>query len=167
LRKFYIQHRKRLILNREEQKEEDMPTQLTPAEMKQFVRDHFEDFVNQRNASVIRKNMAPDFYDHDGPGGKPTGVDGDEQMMLAMYKAMPDLHLTIGDMVAEGDKVVCRKIWRWTDTASGKKMQFHGFVLWRFEGDKIAERWATVTPPLEGTPWAGAQAQESSAKRAS
>lgn len=50
-----------------------MPTKLTPAEMKQFVRDHFEDFVNQRNANVIRKNMAPDFYDHDGPGGKPTG----------------------------------------------------------------------------------------------
>ena len=167
MRKFYIQHRKRLILNREEQKEEDMPTQLTPAEMKQFVRDHFEDFVNQRNASVIRKNMAPDFYDHDGPGGKPTGVDGDEQMMLAMYKAMPDLHLTIEDMVAEGDKVVCRNIWRWTDTASGRKMQFHGFVLWRFEGDKIAERWATVTPPLEGTSWPGAQGQESSAKRAS
>ena len=167
MRKFYIQHRKRLILNQEEQKEEDMPTKLTPAEMKQFVRDHFEDFVNQRNASVIRKNMAPDFYDHDGPGGKPTGVDGDEQMMLAMYKAMPDLHLTIEDMVAEGDKVVCRNIWRWTDTASGKNMQFHGFVLWRFEGDKIAERWATVTPPLEGTSWPGSQAQESSAKRAS
>ena len=33
--------------------------------------------------------------------------------------------------------------------ASGKKMQFHGFVLWRFEGGKIAERWATVTPPAE------------------
>jgi hypothetical protein len=47
-------------------------------------------------------------------------------------------------MIAEGDKVMCRNIWRWTDTGSGKKMQFHGFVLWRFEGDKIAERWATV-----------------------
>jgi hypothetical protein len=43
-----------------------MSTTLTPAEMKQFVKDHFEDFVNKRNAAVIRKNMAPDFYDHDG-----------------------------------------------------------------------------------------------------
>jgi predicted ester cyclase len=93
--------------------------------------------------------MTPDFYDHDGPGGKPTGVDGDEQMMIAMYKSMPDLHLTIEDMIAEGDRVVCRNIWRWTDTASGKKMQFHGFVMWRFEGNKIAERWATVLPPAE------------------
>ena len=54
-------------------------------------------------------------------------------MMVGMYKFMPDLHLTIEDMIAEGDKVVCRNIWRWTDTSSGKKMQFHGFVLWRFE----------------------------------
>jgi predicted ester cyclase len=78
-------------------------------------------------------------------------------MMIGMYKVMPDLHLTIEEMVAEGDKVVCRNIWRWTDAASGKKMQFHGFVLWRFEGDKIAERWATVTPPAEGTAWTHGQ----------
>ena len=129
-----------------------MATNLSLEQMKKIVRDHFEDFVNKRNAGVIHKNMRPDFYDHDGPGGKPTGVEGDEQMMVNMYKAMPDLRLTIEEMIAEGDKVVCRNIWRWTD-ASGKKMQFHGFVLWRFEGDQIAERWATVTPPAEGSPW--------------
>jgi predicted ester cyclase len=102
---------------------------LTLDQMKQIVRDHFEDFVNGRNAAVIHKNMAPDFYDHDGPGGRSADANIDERMMLNMYKAMPDLHLTIEDMIAEGDKVVCRNIWRWTDPASGKKMQFHGFVF--------------------------------------
>ena len=128
-----------------------MSTNLTPDQMKEFVRDHFEEFVNKRNAAVIRKNMTADFFDHDGPGGTPTGVDGDEKMMIAMYKSMPDLRLTIEDMIAEADKVMCRNIWRWTDTASGKKMQFRGFVLWRFQGSKIAERWATVTPPSNAT----------------
>ncbi len=137
-----------------------MPTNLTPDQMKKFVREHFEDFVNNRNAEVIRKNMTPEFHDHDGPGGKPTGVDGDEQMMMSMYKSMPDLRITIEEMIAEGDKVVCRNIWRWTDTASGKKMQFHGFVLWRFEGNRIGERWATVTPPSsEETTWTASLAQ--------
>jgi predicted ester cyclase len=130
-----------------------MPTNLTPEQMKQLVRTHVEDFVNNRRADVIRKNMTPDFYDHDGAGGMPTDVAGDEAMMLKMYQAMPDLHLSIEEMIAEGDKVVCRNVWRWTDRQSGKRMQFHGFVLWRFEGDKIAERWATVTPPAEGEPW--------------
>lgn len=130
-----------------------MATHLTPAQMKEIVRNHFEDFVNRRNPEVIRTNMTSDFIDHDGPGGKPTGVDGDESMMRGMYAMMPDLHLTIEEMIAEGDKVVCRNIWRWTDKTSGKKMQFHGFVEWRFEGAKIAERWATVTPPSEGSEW--------------
>lgn len=143
-----------------------MSTNLTPNQMKQIVRKHFEDFVNNRNAAVIHKNMTADFCDHDGPGGKPTDAKGDEQMMIGMYKVMPDLHLTIEEMVAEGDKVVCRNIWRWTDATSGKKMQFHGFVLWRFEGDKIAERWATVTPPAEGTAWTHGQDRCSAEKPA-
>jgi predicted ester cyclase len=75
-------------------------------------------------------------------------VDGDEEMMLKMYRLMPDLRITIEDMIAERDKVMCRNVWRWTDPAC-KKMEFHGFVLWRFEGDKIAERWATVSAPAE------------------
>src|SRR5215469_8790338 len=110
-----------------------MPAKLSPEKMKAFVRAHFEDFVNRQDAAVIRRNMTPDFYDHNGPGNKPTDVKGDEEMMVAMYKAMPDLRLTIEDMIAEGDKVMCRNIWRWIDPASGNKMQFHGFVLWRFE----------------------------------
>ena len=138
-----------------------MATNLTTDQMKQFVRDHFEDFVNGRNASVIRKNMTPDFYDHDGPGGKPTGVDGDEQMMIALYRSMPDLRVTVEDSIAEGDKVMCRNIWRWTDPVSGKPREFHGFVLWRFEGNKIAERWATVTAPAEGDSWTRAATEHS------
>lgn len=130
-------------------------TNLTLDQMKRFVRDHFEEFVNNRNAAVIRKNMTPDFYDHDGPRGEPTGIDGDERMMLVMYKSMPDLRVTIEDMIAEEDKVICRNIWRWTDPTSKRKMEFHGFVLWRFEGDKIAERWATVTPPAEAEAGSG------------
>ena len=130
-----------------------MATHLTPSEMKQRVVDHFDDFVNKRNASVIHRNMSSSFYDHDGPGGKPTGIDGDEKMMLKMYELMPDLRITIEDIIAEGDRVVCRNIWRWTDLASQKRMEFHGFVMWRFEADKIAERWATVTTPSAGDSW--------------
>jgi predicted ester cyclase len=117
--------------------------------MKSKVRSHFEDFVNRRKAEVIRENMTADFYDHDGPGGKPTGVAGDEEMMRTMYQLFPDLHIAIDEMIAEGDRVVCRNRWLGTNAKTGRKMEFHGFVEWRFEGDKIAERWATVTPPAE------------------
>ena len=42
-----------------------MPTMLTLDQMKSFVKNHFEDFVNKRNAAVIHMNMTSDFYDHD------------------------------------------------------------------------------------------------------
>lgn len=126
-----------------------MATSLTPDQMKAFVRQHFEDFVNNRRAEVIRRNMTTDFLDHDGPGGKPTGVKGDEEMMRGMYTIFPDLHITIDEMIADGDKVVCRNRWQATNAKTGRQVEFHGFVEWRFEGDRIAERWATVTAPAE------------------
>src|ERR1700719_3313545 len=102
-----------------------MSTNLTPDQMKQIVRKHLEDFVNNRDAAVIHKNMTADFYDNHGLWAKPADANRDEQVMSGMYQVMPDLQLTTEEMVAEGDKVVCRNIWRWTDAASGKKMQFH------------------------------------------
>jgi predicted ester cyclase len=126
-----------------------MATQLTLEEMKAFVRKHFDDFVNEEKAEVIRRNMSPDFRDHDGPGGRTVGVAEDENMMRQMYTLMPGIRITVEDMVAEGDRVVCRNSWRWTDAKSETPMEFHGFVEWRFEGGKIAERWATVTAPRQ------------------
>ena len=52
-------------------------------------------------------------------------------------------------LVAEGDKVVCRNRWEGTNAKTDRRIEFHGFVEWRFEGEKIAERWATVTAPAE------------------
>lgn len=126
-----------------------MATSLSTSEMKARVRKHFEDFVNNQRAEVIRDNMTADFLDHDGPSGKPTGAAADEAMMRGMYRVFPDLHITIEEMIAEGDRVVCRNRWEGTNSTTGRRIEFHGFVEWRFEGDRIAERWATVTAPTE------------------
>jgi hypothetical protein len=122
-----------------------MATTLTLDQMKKFVRDHFEDFVNQRKAAVIRTNMTPNFYDHDGPGGKPTGVDGDEHDDRYV-QSMPDLHLTIEDMIAEGDKVMCRNVWRWTDPFRQEDAvpRLRTLALRSRQGRRTL---ATVTPP--------------------
>jgi predicted ester cyclase len=126
-----------------------MATSLSTGEMKARVRQHFEDFVNNQKAEVIHDNMTADFVDHDGPGGKPTGAAADEAMMRGMYRVFPDLHITIEEMIAEDDRVVCRNRWEATNSTTGRRIEFHGFVEWRFEGDRIAERWAAVTAPEE------------------
>jgi hypothetical protein len=41
--------------------------------MKQFVRDHFEDFVNRKKPEVALTNLSDDFLDRDEPYGESVG----------------------------------------------------------------------------------------------
>jgi predicted ester cyclase len=120
---------------------------LNLEEMKQFVRDHFEDFVNRKHTEAALKNLSEDFLDHDEPGGVAVGAQAAKTMMDGVLQAWPDLHVTVDDILAEGDKVMVRNTWRATEKATGRRIEFHGFVLWRFAHRKIVERWATITPP--------------------
>jgi hypothetical protein len=39
-------------------------TGMTLAEMKEFIRNHFEEFVNRKNLEIGEVNFAPGFVDH-------------------------------------------------------------------------------------------------------
>lgn len=119
---------------------------MTAEQAKAFVRHHFEEFVNNKNHDVVRQTLSDDFCDHDGPNGRPTDREGDRRLMIAVHEQIPDLHVTIEDMIAERDKVVCRNVWRGT-TKSGRPVEFAGIVIWRLAGGKIVERWASVALP--------------------
>ena len=121
---------------------------LSLEEMKQFVRNHFEDFVNRKKSEVALKNFSADFLDHDEPTGVQVGPEAAKKMMEAAYKRWPDLHVRVEDILAEGDKVMVRNSWTGTEAATGEKIAFHGFVLWRFANKEIVERWATITSPM-------------------
>jgi predicted ester cyclase len=125
----------------------DTPSDSSEVERnKRLVVRHFEDFVNRKDLTAMDRNVSPDFVDHDGPGGKPTDRAGDRAMMAAMQKLMPDLKVEVRDALAEGDKVVARNVWTGTNNETGRRIEFHGFVLWRIASGKIVERWAVVSP---------------------
>lgn len=122
---------------------------MTVEEMKQFVRNHFEQFVNRKNIAIGDVNFARAFVDHgaDVPSGLPPGPEGAKQYVGGALKRVPDMHVTIEDIVAEGDKVVVRNTWAGTDRETGKKIRFSGIVIWRIEARKLVERWAYLEPP--------------------
>jgi predicted ester cyclase len=113
---------------------------------KAFIINHFEEFVNKKNSSIAYTNLSDDFLDHDEAGGPVIGPEPAKKMMEGLYKFIPDIHVSIEDIIAEGDKVMVRNIWSGTN-AQGQKIQFKGFVLWKLKDGKIVERWATVTAP--------------------
>ena len=119
---------------------------MTTDQAKAFGRHHFEEFVNKKNHDIVMQTLSEDFHDHDGPNGGSTDREGDRQLMIAMHEQIPDLHLTIEDMIAEHDRVVCRNVWRGT-TKNGRSVEFKGIVIWRLANGKIVERWASVALP--------------------
>lgn len=124
-------------------------TGMTHAEIREFVRDHFEEFVNRKNLGIGNVNFAPEFVDHgsDVPPGTPPGPVGAMAYVGGAYKKFPDLRVEILDLIAEDDRVVVRNQWTGTEAASGKTFEFSGIVIWRVAHRQMVERWAYLTPP--------------------
>jgi predicted ester cyclase len=122
---------------------------MTHTEVREFIRNHFEEFVNRKNVDIGNVNFAPDFVDHgaDVPAEMPTGPAGAIQYVAAALKRFPDLHVQIEDMIAEDDRVVVRNHWTATDSQTGKRLEFRGIVIWRIAARKIVERWAYLESP--------------------
>ena len=124
-------------------------TGMTHIQSREFIRNHFEEFVNRKNVDIGNVNFAPDFVDHgaDVPPGLPPGPASATEYVAGALKRFPDLHVQIEDMIAEDDKVVVRNHWTATDSQTGKKLEFRGIVIWRIAGRKIVERWAYLEAP--------------------
>ena len=124
-------------------------TDMTHAEMKEFIRNHFEEFVNRKNLRIGEVNFAPGFVDHgaDVPPGLPPGPAGAIQYVGAALKKVPDMRVSIEDLIAEDDKVVVRNHWTGTDAASKQRLEFSGIVIWRIANRQIVERWAYLESP--------------------
>ncbi|MGB7845605.1 MAG: ester cyclase [Candidatus Acidiferrum sp.] len=127
----------------------NLKTGMTHTEAKEFVRNHFEEFVNRKNLKIGEINFAPGFVDHgaDVPPGLPPGPAGAMQYVGGAYKKFPDIHVEILDLIAEDDRVVVRNRWTGTEAASGKKFEFAGIVIWRIAHRQLVERWAYLAPP--------------------
>lgn len=126
-------------------------TGMTLAQAKEFVRNHFEEFVNRKNLKIGEVNFAADFVDHgaDVPPGMPPGPAGAIAYVGGAFKKFPDIHVDILDLIAEDDRVVVRNRWTATEVATGKKYEFAGIVIWRIANRQLVERWAYLTPPHE------------------
>jgi predicted ester cyclase len=113
-------------------------------------RQVIEEAFNEGNVDVIDEHCTDDFVAHD-----PLVGDEDREASkasIATYRsAFPDLHFTIEDAFEAGDKVVLR--WRGEGTFENEFMglqpthergePIEGITIDRFEGDKIAESWAS------------------------
>ena len=62
--------------------------------------------------------MRPDFIEHEAGPVQGRGLEGVKTIVTMMHIGFPDLHATIEDMTAEGDKTWARVTLRGTNTGA-------------------------------------------------
>lgn len=122
---------------------------MTIEQNKNLIRRYFEEAWNQGGLDVLDEIVAQGYVNHDPfVPGLPAGPDGLKPIMAGFRAAFPDLHYTIEDLVAEGDKVVTRWTMRATHTgefmgmpATGKQVMVGGMQIERIVEGQITEHW--------------------------
>jgi predicted ester cyclase len=81
---------------------------------KALVRRLFEEVYNRGNLNAADELLAPDFVDYGVPPGEDAGIEGYKLAVADLRAANSDLHFSIEEQIAEGDKVVTRAIGKGT-----------------------------------------------------
>ncbi len=117
---------------------------------KAVARRFLEEVFGQGKLAVADEIVALDHVDR-GPGtlpGLPHGPEGSKMIVMVYRNAIPDIHFTIDEQIAEGDMVVTR----WTGhgthkgelagiPATGKSATVTGIGVDRIVNGKIVESW--------------------------
>jgi steroid delta-isomerase-like uncharacterized protein len=110
---------------------------------KAIIRSIYE-AANKHDLALMVELTALDYVDHDIPL---HGVESFKLFETAFLKGFPDVHVTIEDMTAEGDRVWVHMKYEGTHTGeyrgiapTGKKFTMTAFSIFRIVKGKVAER---------------------------
>jgi steroid delta-isomerase-like uncharacterized protein len=109
-----------------------------------------QELWSQGNLAVADEIIAPDYVRHDPGDPFPARGPEDVKRIVAMLRGMlPDFHITVDAVIAEGDIVVSRYTATATDTVgymgmppTGKAVRTPAIQMFRFANGKIVESWA-------------------------
>lgn len=119
---------------------------------KNLVRRFYEEVENQQKLDLVDELVAADFRDvYNSAAPFPVvGTDGVKKLAAALHENL-NLHITIEDLVAEGDRVVARisststhKIPIMGVPPTGRQLSNQGVEIFRVIGGKLAERWVFI-----------------------
>ncbi len=121
---------------------------MSTEDNKAIVRRFFEEVFNRQNLAVLDELVSSDFI-HGQPGRVLRGAEFFNEVKSGVhFLAFPDLHITIEDMIAEGDKVVTRWTARGTHQGeamglppTGNEVTWTGMNFMRVVNGKLAEDW--------------------------
>ena len=115
---------------------------------KALVRRYIDEANNRGDLSLVDTLMTPDYVWHGGPSSR----DELKRFIAWQRASAPDWHITIQDLVAEGDRVAVRATARGTRTEespgvlfpSPRYMELTWIAIYRVEAGRIAVVWVVT-----------------------
>ena len=105
----------------------------------------------QRISKTIDELVEPDALIRTPLPIDATGPQVLKEVFARLLRAFPDLHVTIEDLIAEGDKIVSPNTVTGTNLGdymgrapTGKRVAYDEIFIFRFAGGRIAETWGVV-----------------------
>ncbi len=125
---------------------------------KKVILHYLLEIVNDRKLDLLGDVFPEKFVRHDLNDSTDTWMTiADQKKRLSdLFHAFPDFHYTVGDIIAEGDKVVVRAVFQGTqkntfqkntymETESlGNRVNVSEIIFYRLEHGKIVERWTQL-----------------------
>ena len=118
---------------------------------KAVVRRFIEEVQNEKNWDTFDELNADDFVNLSAPPGVPSDREGGKLFLGTFLNAFPDCHVTVVEMIAEGDRVVTKKTFTGTHTAelngippTGKRVSIQYVDILRLRDGKIIEHWLSM-----------------------
>lgn len=133
-----------------------MSKQNRSEQNKQLVRRVVDEVWNEGNYSMIDEVAARDLLIHASlPEGEIHGSEGAKQFYVMLRTGFPDIHFTVEDQIAEGDRVVTRWLARGTHTGEFQGLPPTGkqAVVMGIDIDRIAGAGSSSAGPVS-TNWA-------------
>ncbi|MCT4356199.1 ester cyclase [Streptomyces sp. Je 1-79] len=125
---------------------------MTSAEkLREVVDKVYDEGLNGGDLSVADRHLTADFRNNGSHDDSMRGPEAFKHTIKVQRGAFSDVKYEILDFVAQDDKAAVRWVMRGRHTgpfigipATGLEIEHHGMIIFRFEGEKIAERWGIV-----------------------
>ncbi len=113
-----------------------------------LARQYIEQFLNRGNMAIADNILSPDYRRYLSPSSTPLNVDQQKQRIAGLRAAFPDLHVTIEDVLVEGDRVAVRVVLHGTQRGAflgipptGKPVTVFALDVIRIENGRFVEHW--------------------------
>jgi steroid delta-isomerase-like uncharacterized protein len=108
--------------------------------------DLYVEMLNTHDPELVDHFVAEDYVNHNAFVA--DGREANRQFWTAFFTGLPDVKVTMEDLIISGDRVVGRFVYRGTHTgdllgipASGRPVEMRSIDIWRVAGGLFTEHW--------------------------